>query len=146
MECFSCGEALVQDVNHVCGEKGLKSRIAELVEEKTRQRQENYSKGYVNSSPKGFTCPVCKERVPFDTNTVNHTCVREAKEDAVNHPAHYTSHPSGIECIEITEHMNFCLGNAVKYLWRASLKGKQTEDLEKARFYIDREIERLSNV
>lgn len=63
--------------------------------------------------------------------------------DNVNHPAHYTAHPSGVECIEITEHMNFCLGNAVKYIWRASLKGKELEDLKKARWYIDREISRL---
>jgi hypothetical protein len=63
--------------------------------------------------------------------------------DNVNHPKHYTAHPSGVECIEITEHMNFCLGNAVKYIWRASLKGKEVEDLKKARWYIDREISRL---
>lgn len=62
--------------------------------------------------------------------------------DNVNHPKHYTSHPSGIECIQIVEHMGFCLGNAVKYIWRADLKGRAIEDLEKARFYIDREIER----
>lgn len=62
----------------------------------------------------------------------------------VNHPQHYTSHPSGIECIEITEHMNFNLGNAVKYIWRATLKGKQLQDLEKAAWYINREIARLS--
>ena len=42
--------------------------------------------------------------------------------DNVNHPKHYTAHPSGIEAIQITEHMNFCLGNAVKYIWRADLK------------------------
>ena len=64
--------------------------------------------------------------------------------DTVNNPKHYTSHPSGVECIEITEHMNFCLGNAVKYVWRASLKGKEIEDLRKARWYIDREIQRLN--
>lgn len=63
--------------------------------------------------------------------------------DRVNHPKHYTSHPSGVECIEITEHMGFCIGNAIKYLWRASLKGEQIEDLRKARWYIDREIARL---
>ena len=63
--------------------------------------------------------------------------------DNVNHPKHYNSHPSGVECIEITEHMNFCLGNAVKYIWRASLKGKEVEDLRKARWYIDREISRI---
>lgn len=62
--------------------------------------------------------------------------------DPVNHPPHYTAHPSGIECIEITEHMNFCLGNAVKYIWRADEKGNAIEDLKKAAFYINREIER----
>lgn len=62
--------------------------------------------------------------------------------DAVNHPPHYTAHPSGVECIQITEHMGFCLGNAVKYIWRADLKGDAIEDLRKARWCIDREIER----
>lgn len=61
--------------------------------------------------------------------------------DNVNNPKHYTNHPSGVECITVTEHMNFCLGNAMKYLWRADLKNG-VEDLEKARWYIDREIER----
>ena len=62
--------------------------------------------------------------------------------DMINHPPHYTNHPSGVECIQITEHMGFCLGNALKYIWRADLKGNAIEDLEKARFYIDREIQR----
>jgi len=66
--------------------------------------------------------------------------------DTVNNPKHYTSHPSGVECIEITEHMSFNLGNAVKYVWRASLKGKEIEDLRKARWYIDREIQRLAEM
>lgn len=63
--------------------------------------------------------------------------------DTVNHPPHYTSHPSGVECIQVTEHMNFCRGNALKYLWRAGSKGDELEDLRKARWYIDREIARL---
>lgn len=62
--------------------------------------------------------------------------------DAIN-PSHYQNHPSGIQCIEITEHMNFCLGNAIKYIWRAGLKNNAIEDLEKARWYLDREIERI---
>ena len=62
--------------------------------------------------------------------------------DMVNHPPHYTSHPSGVECIQVTEHMNFCLGNAVKYIWRADLKGSGVEDLKKAAWYIEREIKR----
>lgn len=61
--------------------------------------------------------------------------------DMVNRPPHYTQHPSGIECIEIAEHLNFCVGNAMKYLWRADLKGG-TEDLEKAKWYINRELKR----
>lgn len=64
------------------------------------------------------------------------------KSDLVDHPAHYTDHPSGVECIEITEHMNFCLGNAVKYIWRADLKADPIEDLEKAVWYLQREIKR----
>lgn len=81
--------------------------------------------------------------------------------DAVNHPAHYTSHPSGVECIQITEHMTFNAGNAVKYLWRAGLKNigpmlgappgeiervkarKHLEDLRKAQWYISREVKRI---
>lgn len=62
------------------------------------------------------------------------------KADMVNHPPHYTSHPSGVECIQITEHMGFNLGNALKYLWRADLKHDAVEDLEKAVWYINREL------
>lgn len=62
--------------------------------------------------------------------------------DMINKPPHYTSHPSGIECIQITEHMSFCLGNAMKYIWRADLKNDAIEDLEKAKRYIEREIEK----
>lgn len=67
------------------------------------------------------------------------------KEDLVNHPSHYCNHPSGIECIQITEHMNFCLGNCQKYIWRAGLKegSNALQDLKKAQFYLNREIERL---
>jgi hypothetical protein len=65
--------------------------------------------------------------------------------DPVNHPKHYTGHASGVECIQITEHMNFCLGNAVKYIWRAGEKGDAIEDLRKARWYLDREIARLAS-
>ena len=64
--------------------------------------------------------------------------------DAVNHPSHYTAHPSGIECIAVAEHFNFNVGNAIKYLWRAGLKGDTAEDLRKAEFYVRREIDRLT--
>ena len=60
--------------------------------------------------------------------------------DSVHKPKHYTEHPSGIECIQITEHMGFNLGNAIKYIWRCDLKKDAIEDLKKAKWYIDREI------
>lgn len=62
--------------------------------------------------------------------------------DSVNHPKHYTEHASGIECIQITEHMGFNLGNAVKYIWRCDLKKDAIEDLKKAVWYVQREIMR----
>lgn len=75
------------------------------------------------------------------------------KNNQVNHPKHYTSDPSGIECIDITRHRNFNIGNAIKYLWRAGLKedkdrkliDKQVEDLNKAVWYLVDEIHRLGS-
>lgn len=64
------------------------------------------------------------------------------EEDVVNNPPHYTEHPSGIECIQVTEHMGFNLGNAIKYIWRCDLKKDAIEDLKKAKWYIDREIDK----
>lgn len=63
------------------------------------------------------------------------------KPDNVNHPPHYTAHPSGVECIEITEHLCFNIGNAIKYLWRCGSKINAIEDLKKAAWYINREIQ-----
>lgn len=65
------------------------------------------------------------------------------KKETVNHPSHY-KHPSGIECIDVVEHMGFNLGNVIKYVWRADSKGNTLEDLKKAEFYIKREIEKRS--
>lgn len=65
--------------------------------------------------------------------------------DAVHHPKHYTSHPSGVECIQVTRHMSFNLGNATKYIWRADLNNDAIEDLEKAVWYLRDEIEKRKN-
>ena len=75
------------------------------------------------------TCSVCYEK--------------KSAENKVDHPSHYNEHPSGVECITIVEHFNFNLGNAIKYIWRAALKGKKAEDLEKARWYVQRELDRI---
>ncbi len=65
-----------------------------------------------------------------------------SEHDPVNHPKHYTEHPSGVECIDITRHMNFNLGNVIKYLWRAGMKYgvPDIQDLEKAAWYLNDEI------
>lgn len=65
----------------------------------------------------------------------------EFRNDPVNNPTHYNSHPSGIETIQITQHMNFCLGNAIKYIMRADYKGAPIQDLQKAIWYLEKEIE-----
>lgn len=74
------------------------------------------------------------------------------KPDLVNHPPHYTSSPAccsecgkQIECIDVIQHMNLCVGSAVKYLWRHELKGCAIMDLRKAVWYINQEIERRGN-
>ena len=96
-----------------------------------------------------LSCP--PETKPLETMKMNETAADEKRtatggrlealvSDPVHHPRHYTSHPSGVECITVTEHMGFCLGNAMKYIWRADLKNDAIEDLEKARWYIEREI------
>lgn len=76
---------------------------------------------------------------PDDSTTGN-----EIDPQGVNHPSHYNLHPSGVEAIDVVEHFNFNIGNAVKYLWRAGLKsGDPIKDLKKAAWYVEREIERL---
>lgn len=63
----------------------------------------------------------------------------------VDHPPHYNLHPSGVECIDVVEHMPFNVGNAIKYLWRAGWKPgvDMLTDLHKAAWYVNREIERV---
>lgn len=73
----------------------------------------------------------------------NYMQVIGPKPEMVNHPAHYNKHPSGVEAITVIEHMSFNIGNAMKYMWRADHKAEQIEDLKKAAWYLNREIERL---
>lgn len=64
-------------------------------------------------------------------------------DDSINHPNHY-QHVPGIEAIDICAHFNFCLGNAMKYIYRNGHKGNDEDaikDLRKAIWYINREIE-----
>lgn len=102
---------------------------------------ENPDTSYPQPCPRCYGVNVCGETVEHD---------KQAElADMVNHPSHYTS--TGIKCqcgqqvevIQITQELNFCLGNVVKYVLRAGKKGAAIEDLEKARKYIDFEINRL---
>ena len=80
-----------------------------------------------------------KKPAPFDENG------QPTDSDPINHPSHYTSHPSGVECIAIVRHMSFNLGAATKYIWRNGLKpgNAAVQDLEKAIWHIRDEIKRL---
>jgi len=99
-----------------------------------------------------ITCPKCLSEElaarPLGVAEVEALARKHADklEDApggpVDHPRHYNTNPSGVECITVVEHMGFNVGNAVKYLWRAGEKGSPIEDLKKARWYIEREISR----
>ena len=70
--------------------------------------------------------------------------IADVGHDPINSPSHYRANPSGVECIDIVEHMGYNLGNAMKYLWRCGLKDgtSDIEDLRKAEWYIRREIAR----
>jgi hypothetical protein len=79
--------------------------------------------------------------LPFSVEEV----LQEAKENAVNHPPHYKT--GGIETIDFIEAktLNYHLGNVVKYVSRASHKGNYIQDLEKAMWYLEREINKAKN-
>ena len=66
--------------------------------------------------------------------------------DAVNSPAHYCGHPSGIECIQVTRHLSFNRGNAFKYIFRHRDKGAPAQDLQKALWYIRDEIKHKGRI
>lgn len=66
----------------------------------------------------------------------------EPQPERINHPDHYNNHPSGIEAIQVCEHMGFNLGNAIKYIWRADEKENAEEDIQKAIWYLQRELQR----
>ena len=111
-----------------------------------------------------FDCGITEELFDFYCNNAeeyfaslskelenNNTNENKQMKEHVNHPEHYNLHPSGVECIEIAKHYDFCIGNAIKYLWRCGHKSeegmtdteKEIEDLEKAVWYINERIRTL---
>ena len=89
------------------------------------------SPGWKLWEARGKEYPAAEVRTPLDFNNVDH-------------PKHYTDVVPGIECIQVTEHFDFLLGNAIKYIWRSGRKGENTalQDLKKAEWYIKRAIAR----
>ena len=107
---------------------------ANTLEDFAFRSSNDYKQNLINKQPPQTLGSMLKQSMDDHRNSM------------VNHPPHYTQHPSGVECVQITEHMTFCLGNAIKYIWRAGLKSPDPiMDLEKASFYINREIQRLKN-
>ena len=96
------------------------------------------------SSPLCLGPNTIREFLGFRPDMKETVLIAPKVDDPVNHPKHYTNHPSGVECIDITRHMNFNLGNVVKYIWRAGLKDTEVElqDLQKAAWYLNDEINR----
>lgn len=93
------------------------------------------------SSGLDFVKKRIQEQVSLET-------ANRTKSDPIHHPSHYTQHPSGVECIVITEAFNFNVGNAIKYCWRAGLKEgtSDLQDLGKAKWYLEREIQRRQKI
>lgn len=91
-------------------------------------------------------CPMCGQSKSRHVNASGGPC--PPKPDAVNHPQHYNSHPAGIECIDVVEHMPFNVGSAMKYLWRAGLKTNEPleQDMRKAIWYVEREVKRRAKM
>ena len=99
--------------------------------------------------------PITIPDVTFEKSKVKTISLEGASKaisKTIEHPSHYTSHPSGIECIEIAKYYDFCIGSAIKYLWRAGLKSeegkstkeKEIEDLKKAITFIQFKIDTLT--
>lgn len=123
---------------HVPNAVGFCLECRKDVPEKTEREMPPVAPAYAAR----LACPPVKAPI-LEPHTVNNLQPgANVPIDAVNHPPHYTAHPSGVECIQITEHMGFNLGNAVKYIWRADRKGNREQDLRKAIWYLEREIAR----
>ncbi|WP_340376582.1 DUF3310 domain-containing protein [Streptomyces sp. SS7] len=85
------------------------------------------------------------ETLGFSPQEISLFSADNSDNDPVNHPSHYTWLPNGIEVIDITQHFNFNLGNALKYIMRAGRKGDATQDLQKAARYIEFELKRVED-
>jgi Protein of unknwon function (DUF3310) len=118
----------------------IEEEISSMLDRRTPTISASPTRGYEHSSNSESPAP----RSPNNPKLEKPSKAVDTSlaEDAIN-PSHYRKHPSGIECIEVTRHMNFNVGNAIKYLWRYMDKDDPVENLKKAQWYIDDEIRRL---
>lgn len=136
MKCLSTGQAC--SAPKICRKLGYCALNNEVLRVRT----------VTDSKLTQYLCDAYNDECCYPVNCgTSGACIRARcsnEPDPVNHPAHYTSHPSGVECIQIAEHFGFALGNVIKYIWREGQKAGTVpvEDLKKARWYLDREISR----
>lgn len=137
-----------EDIEQVKKEKEdymNEKKLIKLLEEELRNAFESSNAAPYEQAAKDYETH-CKETADRKYKEDEERYFKQWNKDVnqfntVKRPKHYNSHPSGIECIQVAEHMNFNLGNAFKYIWRADEKGG-IEDLEKAIMYLDFEIAR----
>lgn len=127
------------------GPEGITNTVSDEEKRYVVESIELPSSGQFNWQPSPYSDAEIEERARAVVESKIDTYDTERPPVTVIDPAHYRSHPSGVECIEITEHLGFCVGNAIKYLWRAGLKQgtPPADDLRKSIWYIRRELRRL---
>ena len=135
----------VQVTLEPCGKKRVATlRVADRTETMVLQADDpanaNHIADYLESLANGTAETALEPAVVKQSFTTGPDQFGEAA-DMVNHPPHYNGHPSGVECIQVTERLPFNLGNAFKYVFRHKAKNGR-EDLEKASWYLNRELER----
>lgn len=127
----------LQDTESSAQTSSTEGRTDSLVKTEREGHQNNTG---IESSGSGVSEKIRSNEIDHFENSIEKSV--EASNIAIN-PKHYREHPSGVECITITEAFNFNLGNAIKYIWRAGLKDPDPiTDLRKAIWYIEREISR----
>lgn len=128
-----------QRINELCAHYGLNfSECTELWQSITDYR---IARDPRHTEPIPSKPPIPPERRSPNLDIRNGT-PEGSKPDMVNHPPHYKAHPSGVECITIVEWFNYNMGNVIKYIWRTDEKDDPIENLRKAAWYANREIQR----
>lgn len=145
----SATEQIINEAEEACGAafhgnwpentRNASEKLENLVA-RTRELNEMVHQTHGTDTPERIT----GEEVIYERDL---TPPADDEPELVNHPKHYNSHPSGIECIEIIRHMTFNAGSVIKYLWRNGLKDANPplQELRKAAWYLNDEIERVGN-